>query len=351
MLTHPCSGGLANPMTYVRAFDHESELLVGNAWGDPHQRKVHVYLPPGYSDRRKDPYPVVFLLAGWSGRGAHYLMDQGAFGQNLAQRLDSRMEKGAMPEAIVVFPDGSSRLGASQYVNSSVNGPHMDYLCDELVDWVDTRFHTHASRDYRGIIGHSSGGFGALACGMMRSDRFGSICSSAGDCWYEYLYTHTIPLTIQTLNAAGGVGPFVDKWLASPNPMGLMGHAAIITMLNLSMCCCYMPNPHVPHIKGDLWFDLETGALIDDVFTRFKAWDPLYMLDHHVTELKSLRWIHLEAGTEDEYGLNLGHRQLATKLRKHGIEFQLDEYPGKHGGHHHRMLERIACMLRAMDAP
>ncbi len=337
-------------MTYVRAFDHTSELLEGNAWGDPHVRKVHVYLPPDYSDRRKDPYPVVYLLAGWSGRGAHYLSDQGAFSANLTERLDGLIGSKSMPPTIVVFPDGSSRLGASQYVNSSVNGPYMDYLCDELVQWVDRRFHTHASRDHRGLIGHSSGGFGALACGMMRSDRFGAICSSAGDCWYDFLYTHTIPLTIQTLADAGGVGPFVNEWLASPNPMGLLGQSAVLTMLNLSMCPCYMPNPHVPHIKGDLWFDLETGALIDEPYQRLLAWDPLNMVDHHVTDLKSLRWIHLEAGTKDEYGLHLGHRQLAAKLRGLGIEVTVDEYPGKHGGHHHRMPQRIARMVERLEA-
>jgi enterochelin esterase-like enzyme len=337
-------------MTYVRAFKHTSEVLKNNAWGDPHERTVHVYLPPNYSDRRKQPYPVVFLLAGWSGRGSHYLADGGAFSWSIPERLDTLIEAGKMPPCIVVFPDGTSRLGASQYVNSPVNGNHMDYLCDELVEWVDGRFHTHKSRYFRGVIGHSSGGFGALAAAMMRSDRFGAACSSAGDTWYEYLYTHTIPITIQTLRAAGGVGPFVERFLANPNPRGLLGSAATLAMLNLSMCPCYTPNPNVPHIKGDLWFDLETGALIEEPYQRLLAWDPIHMVQHHLAELRSLVWLHLEAGLEDEYGLQLGHRQLSTKLQAHGIEHVIDEYPGKHGGHHYRMPERIARMVERMGA-
>ncbi len=337
-------------MTYVRAFTHRSEILDDNAWGDPSERKLPIYLPPNYSDRRKEPYPVVFLLAGWSGRGANYLADGGAFSFSLAERLDTLIQTRQMDPVIVVFPDCATRLGASQYVNSSVNGNYMDYLCDELVDWVDQRFHTHKSRDYRGLIGHSSGGFGALATAMMRSDRFSALCSSAGDSWYGYLYTHTIPTTINTLAQAGGVGPFVDRFLQCPNPRGLLGHAATITMLNLCMCSCFMPNPHVPHIKGDLWFDLDTGELIADVWNRFLAWDPLNMVEHHVTELKSMAWIHLEAGTEDEYGLQLGHRQLAAKLSRLGIDHVIDEYPGKHGGHHYRMPNRIARMLEHMRA-
>jgi enterochelin esterase family protein len=337
-------------MTYVRGFSHQSKLLAGNAWGDPHERTVHVYLPPNYSDRRKDPYAVVFMLAGWSGRGAHYLADGGAFSWSLPERLDQLINSKQMPPAIVVFPDCATRLGASQYVNSPVNGPYMDYLCDELVDWVDGRFHTHKSREYRGVIGHSSGGFGALVSCMMRSDRFAALCSSAGDTWYEYLYTHTIPTTVTTIKHAGGVGPFVDKFLGNPNPRMLLGHAATLTMLNLSMCSCYLPNANVPHIKGDLWFDLESGAILEQEYKRLLAWDPIHMVKHHVTELRSLRWIHLEAGDNDEYGLQLGHRQLAAKLAERGVAHVLDEYPGKHGGHHYRMPDRIARMIEALGA-
>jgi enterochelin esterase-like enzyme len=332
-------------MTYVRAFTHRSDILRHNAWADPHEREVHVYLPPDYSDRRKEPYPVVFLLAGWSGRGAHYLADGGAFSQSLPARLDALITAKTMLPTIVVFPDCTTRLGASQYVNSPVNGNHMDYLCDELVEWVDDRFHTHKSRDYRGVWGHSSGGFGALVIGMLRSDRFSAIGSSAGDSWYEFLYTHTIPATLTAIHQAGGVGPFVDRFLQNPNPRGLLGEAATLAMLNLSMCSCFLPNPHVPHIKGDLWFDLESGALIQDAWQRLLAWDPLRMIDQHITALKGLSWIHLEAGSEDEFGLHLGHRQIAAKLAKHGIVHRIDEYPGKHSGHHHRFPERILTMV------
>lgn len=335
-------------MTYVRAFDHTSRVLENNPMGDPHIRRVHVYLPPDYSERRREPYPVVFMLAGWGGRGSAYLADPGAFAQSLPDRLDRMIAERHLPACIVVFPDGSTRLGASQYVNSPANGNHMDYLCDELVDWVDARFHTHKSRDYRGVIGHSSGGFGALVCGMLRPDRFSAITSSAGDSWYEFLYTHSIPKTVEALKAAGGVRSFVEKFLASPNPLGLLGPSAVVAMLNLSMASCFTPNLQVPVLMGDLWFDTESGELLREPWQRMLAWDPVRMVDRHVAELRSLRWIHLEAGTEDEYGLQLGHRQLAQKLAGHGISCAFDEYPGKHSGHHHRMPMRIERMVKRL---
>lgn len=337
-------------MTYVRAFEHTSRLLENNAMGNTHVRKVHVYLPPDYSDRRREPYPVVFLLAGWGGRGATYLSDPGSFGEPLPERLDRMIQAREIPPCIVVFPDGSTRLGASQYVNSPVNGPFMDYVCDELVEFIDERFHTHKSRDFRGIIGHSSGGFGALVSGMMRADRFAAVTSSAGDSWYEFLYTHTIPQTIEAVRAAGGIAPFVESFLACPNPMGLLGSRAVVAMLNLSMTSCFTPNVEVPVLRGDLWFDIDTGELIDEPWRRLLEWDPIRMVERHLPELRSLRFLHLESGSEDEYGLCLGHRQLARRLERHGIAVRVDEYPGKHSGHHHRMAGRIQQMVRALTS-
>ena len=114
------------------------------------------------------------------------------------------------------------------------------------------------------------------------------------------------------------------------------------------MCACFAPNPSVPVYKGDLYFDLETGELIPEVWEKFQRWDPVRMVDQHVDALKSLRWIHLQAGKEDEYGLHLGHRQLSKKMNVHGIEHLKEEYDGRHSGHSHRYLERVQKMLNRM---
>ncbi|MEE9227181.1 MAG: alpha/beta hydrolase-fold protein [Acidobacteriota bacterium] len=327
---------------------HDSRLLRGNPMGDPHRRRLPVYLPPGYASDRSEPYPVVYLLAGWGGRGARYLNDEGAFGPSLPERLDRLISAGELQPVIVVFPDCTTRLGASQYVNSAANGPYMDYLCDEIVPFVDDRFHTHKSRDHRGILGHSSGGFGALATGMMRPDRFAYICSSAGDCWYEHLYRKSIPMMVEVLEGAGGVESLIDKFLAHESPLGHCSRAMVESFMNLSICACFAPNLEVPVLKGDIYFDPRTGELVPEVWEKFLSWDPLNMVDRFVENLGRLKWIHLEAGTQDEYGLHLGHRQLARRLDHHGIAFVIEEYPGRHGGHHYRFGERIRKMLNKM---
>ena len=53
----------------VRVESLESRVLRGNPLGDPHVRRVPVYLPPSYARGRRR-YPVITLLAGFTGTGA-----------------------------------------------------------------------------------------------------------------------------------------------------------------------------------------------------------------------------------------------------------------------------------------
>ncbi len=337
-----------NAMPNIRYLEHESSLLKGNPRNDPHVRRLPIYLPPAYDEKRSQPYPVVFVLAGYGGRGAGSLNDAGVFSLSLPERLDQAITAEEMSAAILVFPDCGTKLGGSQYVDSSSNGPYMRYLVEELVPFVDRHFNTFGEGSHRGVTGHSSGGFGSMVLGMKHPDVFPYICSSAGDTWYEYLYLQLIPKCVRTLKRSGGVGPFIEKFLESPNPFGLLKRDDGETMMTLAICSCFAPNPGVPHIGGDLYFDERTGALIPEVWEKILAWDPVRMVQDHVENLRKLKWISLEAGVDDEYGLDLGHRQFAKQLDRFNISVELKEYPGRHGGHTYRYVERVKRMLGAM---
>lgn len=57
------------------------------------------------------------------------------------------------------FPNCATALGGSQFINSPATGRFLDFLCDELVKWVEGEYSV-CSSDARGVMGHSSGGFG-----------------------------------------------------------------------------------------------------------------------------------------------------------------------------------------------
>lgn len=326
---------------------HQSTAISGFPMGDNPDREFPVFLPPNYDAKRTEPYPVIFILTGFSCKGVSYAYNETAYTLSLPQKLTQAIHENKLPACIVVFPDGSSKLGCSQYINSPAFGNYMDYFCHELVDCIDMEFNTHRDKNFRGVMGHSSGGFGALIYAMKKPDVFQFVCSSAGDSFFEASLLPNVVNSLAEIEKAGGVSEFVESFLASPNPGG-MSKYAFITMLTIAMAPCFAPNVEVANIYGDLFFDLETGAIKADIWQKYLAWDPVHMVKDHVKALQSLKWLHLAAGMNDEYGLQWGHRQFAKKLQVYDIEYHLQEYPGGHSGQGWRFTERIGLMLEKM---
>src|SRR5947209_11376473 len=132
-----------------------SEALRGNALGDPSQRPVWVYLPPGAEDGTRR-YPTIYVLQGFT-HNVEDWWNRTAFRPTVPELVDECFGSGTEAPAIVVFVDAWTRLGGSQFINSPGTGRYLDYLCDDLVPFVDATFPTLADARHRGIAGHSSG--------------------------------------------------------------------------------------------------------------------------------------------------------------------------------------------------
>ena len=150
-----------DPHAYLGAVEMrtlESRLLAGNAVGDPCVREVPVYLPPQALADPSARFPVVYVLAGFTGRGHKYL-ETHPWRLGVVTRYDRAVAAGDAPPAILVLPDCFTSFGGSQYVDSEFLGPYESHLALELVPFVDAHYPTRPGR--RGAVGKSSGGFGA----------------------------------------------------------------------------------------------------------------------------------------------------------------------------------------------
>ena len=67
-------------------------------------------------------------------------------------------------------------------------------------------------------------------------------------------------------------------------------------------------------------FDVTTGVLDDEVWARWLAWDPVRMVADHAEALASMRAIYVDAGTRDDFFLDLGAQAFVDALRAHDIE-------------------------------
>jgi S-formylglutathione hydrolase FrmB len=163
----------------------ESQLLQNNLPGDPTERMLPVYLPPGYDDKPDQRFPVIYVLAGHGGSGP-LMLNVPAWGESFPERIDRLIRSGAMEPVIAVLPDCWTIFGGAQYLNSSALGPYEDYLTDELIPYVDAHYRTLPGRQHRGITGKSSGGYGAMVQAMRHPELFGALASHSGDIYFEF---------------------------------------------------------------------------------------------------------------------------------------------------------------------
>jgi enterochelin esterase family protein len=316
---------------------HESEILKNNPLGDKFIRDVCVYLPPDYEIDAKR-YPVVYCLAGFTGYGK-MLLNHNPFTLNLAERMDFLINAGAIKPMIVVMPDCFTRYGGSQYINSSATGNYEDYLTEELTAFVDKNFRTVADRNSRAVMGKSSGGYGALICGLRHADKFALVCSTSGDCYFEFCYFPGIAEGFRAVS--GNPKALIEKFRREDVQKGKGDFAALNT---IGMSACYSPNPNA-ELGFDLPFDLETGEIRADVWARWLEHDPVRLAEKHLDNLKSLKLLFVDAGTRDEYALDLSARIFCKRLKDFGISHIHEEFDDGHRNisyRYNRSLELIS---------
>lgn len=300
-----------------------STVLAGNPLGDSAMRRLPVLLPPGYDADPARRYPVIYGLTGFTGRGTMLLNDT-AWQPNFQERVD-RLYVAGMPPVIFVLPDCFTRYGGSQYLNSEATGRYEDYVTAELVPYIDGRYRTRAAPEGRGVFGKSSGGYGALIMGMRHPDLFGALACHSGDCFFDLCYRPDFPKVANALNRAGGV----DAWFRAFEAKPTKASEDFDVMEVLAMSACYSPNLAEP-LGIDLPFDLYTCQLRADIWARWLAWDPIFMLDRYADALTGLRLIYIDAGTRDEYNLHYGARVLVARLRERGIACEHAEFDDGH---------------------
>ena len=303
-----------------------SELLAGNPLGDPAERPLDVYLPPGYDDSG-ERYPSVYVLQGYFGTVPMW-HGRSPYRPTFPEAADALFAAGEAPPCIVVLVDAWTSYGGSQFVDSPGTGRYHSYLCDEVVPFVDARFRTLAAPEHRGVSGKSSGGFGAMITPMLRPDLFGGLASHAGDALYELVYAGGFGATVRALrDYDGSYERFFADFAARP-PMSRKTDADLLLTYGVAAAFSAEEDGTVR-----LPFDPHTGRLVEDVWQRWLAWDPVRMVDRHADALRGLKAIYVDGGTRDEWYLELGAQAFRDALAAIGVtDVACEVFDDTHGG-------------------
>ncbi|MDQ7908657.1 alpha/beta hydrolase-fold protein [Phytohabitans sp. ZYX-F-186] len=305
----------------------DSALLRGNPLGDPHERPLWVYTPPGYDAGAATRYPVVYVLQGYTGHVAMWA-NRTPYRQPFIETADAVFATGEAPPCIVVYVDAWTAYGGSQFVDSPGTGPYHSYLCDEIVPWVDARYRTIPDRESRAVSGKSSGGFGAMITPMLRPDLFGALATHAGDSLYEYCYLGEFAKSARALREYDGD---IQRWWDDFRSRTAFTKEADQTLLMILGCtaCFSARDDGTPELP----FDPRTGQLRPEVWERWLAWDPVRMVDRYADALRSLRAVWIDAGTRDEWFLDLGAAAFRDGLARIGLPGEKVHFAHFEAGH------------------
>jgi S-formylglutathione hydrolase FrmB len=318
-----------------------SAVLRDNPLGDPHERPVWVQLPAGYDEESDRHYPVVYVLTGFGGQINRWRVRE-PYQQPLPELVDQMMADPDVRPVIVVYVDSWTAYGGSQFVDSPATGRYHTHLCDEIVPFVDSRYRTTADKDHRALAGKSSGGYGAMISPMLRPDLFGAFATHAGDALYETCYLREFPTAARALREYDG-----DIWrfwrdftTRAPFTKG----SDMILWVFLGIAACFSADSdgtvHLP-------FDASTGRVRDDIWERWLAWDPVRMIeqDDYADAMRSMRAIWIDAGTSDDYFLDLGAQAFNDGLRRLGVPESRIAF-GLVDGNHWTLESRYPLALR-----
>lgn len=301
---------------------YESKMLKSNPLKDPYIRDVLVYLPSEYLGSNSKGYIAAFGLAGFGGQGK-MLLNADPFTENIEDRMNRLISERKCGPMILVLVDCFTRFGGNQYINSSATGRYEDYVTNEIVPFIDKEYNISA----HAVWGKSSGGYGSIVLGMRHPDVFHGVVDHSGDAGFEYCYLPDFPKALDAFRKSGGPKQWLNDFWKKSNRHQKNDGPPLNT---LGMAAHYSPNPKSEEMGVDLPFDLETGEILQDIWNRWLAWDPVRMVERYRKNLKKLKFIFIDCGVKDEFNLHWGARMLHYKLKKTNIKHIYEEFDDGH---------------------
>ncbi|MEY4384077.1 MAG: hypothetical protein RI995_1619 [Bacteroidota bacterium] len=286
----------------------QSKALM-NPGGENPNRKVSIYLPPGYEQSNKK-YPVIYYLHGFFGTD---MITPG-----MQAILDKGIASNKIRPFILVQADNKNLADGSFYSNSSLTGNWEDFMVKELVEYVDKHYKTIPNRESRGIAGHSMGGYGSFKLGMLHPEVYSSIYA-----------------------LSPGLLAFVKEFGPNSTSYRELGNIKTQEELNKSyypkvltaVGRAWSPNPNVQPFQCDFPYFYENGQLKVNqaVLEKWEANMPVYMVGKYADNLRKMKAIKLDWGRNDSQRFPIQIGMLSQRLENLGINHFAEEYIGDHG--------------------
>jgi S-formylglutathione hydrolase FrmB len=328
------------PVGSISRVKIESQALKSNMLNDSPVRVVDVYVPAGHDGQG---LPLLVDLVGFGSSGLSHT-NWVAVQENVPERLDRLIGEQRMPPVVVAFPECFTRLGGNQYINSASMGAWEDFLLHEMLPAIEQRFKCGGT-GRRGVVGKSSGGYGAITHALRHSDIWAAAACHSGDMGFELCYLPDMPAALRAL---AGVGNSIERWWRELEEAQKPSEGSGKVVNALAMAASYDPDPtQFLGIRLPVTFD--TCEIIEERWANWLRQDPVVAIETQASNLRRLKALYIDCGERDQFNLLYGARRFVRRLNALGIAHRYEEFPDNHTAVDYRMDESLPFIVRALS--
>lgn len=291
--------------------------LTNNLIGTEAEQIAAVYLPPSYRRASGRRYPVIYLLHGIFDSHDTWVGHVG-----IKDRLDRLIASRAIPEVIVVMPDGGNIYGGGFYRNSPVSGNWRDFVTRDLVGFVDARYRTLARPGGRAVAGWSMGGYGAIHIAMEQPELF-SVAYAISPCCLALM---------EDLSFGNDAWRRATEFDGASDIQATLESGDFYPVVAIGLLSAFATRAGAAPFHVDFPFTMIEGQFVPDPeYDAYAASFPVQRVAERREALMRLRAFGIEYGVNDQFAhIPAATRAFSERLLELRVPHRLDVYDGDH---------------------
>jgi len=276
---------------------------------------VNVYLPEVYDTSDTTlRFPVIYFLHGGFADHNDY--------PELEEVAEEMMDNGSVHPFILVKPNGGT---ISYYANSFSYGSVEDFIVTDLINYIDSSYHTIPEREKRSLMGHSMGGNGFRIM-FKYPELYCAAAAHGGNIHLRSFLDIMIPSIVLENSGSILLDPTNGDW----------------TMALFQAAKAFSPNSDNSPYYCDIPIN-RRGVYNETIWAAWQENDAAWQAAHYDSEYKVS--VYFDAGTQDIwYPVSVAFKETLDTL---DIPYVFDSYVG---GHMSDLSERYPFALNYLDS-
>jgi hypothetical protein len=162
---------------------------------------------------------------------------------------------------------------------------------------------------------------------------------------FEVCYLPDMPAVLRAL---AGTENSIERWWQQLEAARKHSDGSGKVFNALAMAASYDPDP-TQFLGMRLPVTFDTCEVIEERWANWLRQDPAVAVETQADNLRRLKALYIDCGTNDQFNLLYGARRLARRLNQLGITHRYEEFADNHTSVDYRMDESLPFLSQALS--